>query len=122
MNPIVTAIVAAAIFVAGGLAAHATIDAAQLASARLETADLQGTVEKNRADANQATIDGIQNALRATLAAEAQRLRDNQARQQRLMKFLEALSHAPDSKNCAGSPAFRVLIDSVRNETAGSHK
>ena len=120
-NPWVAFVVALAIFTAGGLADHFTVAAAQLAAARLETADLQGKVEKNRADANQNTINGIQAAIADVLAADAQRQRDAQARQQRLMKFLEALSHVPDSKKCVDSPAMRVLIDSVRAEGTGAN-
>jgi len=122
MNPIVMAIVAAAIFVAGGLAAHETIDKAQLISAQFETANLKTQVETNRANANQRTIDAFQASLANVAGAEDFRRNQDAIRARALNKFLEALSHVPDSKSCAASPAFRTVIDSVRAEgTAGAN-
>lgn len=92
----------------------------ELQKARNETLQCQLHGETSRADANagvvKALTDSSRNALDAAHKAEDER----RAAEARFNKFFEAISHAPHTKVCVGTPAFRALFDSVRNEGTGS--
>ena len=122
MNPLATliaALVLLAVGAAGGYGAAYEVSLGPLNEAKTALATAQRDQEKGRADGNQKTIDGIQATLAAAAAADARERAAAAAREARYSAFLRDLANAPDTKTCTTTPAFRALIDSVRNETAG---
>lgn len=103
----------------GGFATRGYIDQIPILTAQKDAATCKAAHEKGRADANAAVV--------AAVSAQTDRLRDqldqlakaDRVRAASNADFLRKLKDVPSTTACASSPAFRLLVDRMRNDATG---
>ena len=118
------ALAAAIVGAAGGYAARGVIDAPALSEAgrklevaQRETAEARAAHEAARADGNAKVVKELTDQIAGLRVIIADLDAKRSARDRATANFIEALSHAPNSSACAGSPAERLYRDSVQPYT-----